>query len=96
MIGMPRYFNMLFSQTASHVAMVAPLYSAFVLDNANVGCFLLLHEVALLPREKKNPEVDRLSTLWLAQSASVYPSNRTIVSNSLVPTDVHEYSFSAI
>ena len=56
-----------------------PMYSAYVLDSATIGCFLLLQETAPLPREKTNPDVDHLSVLYLAQSASVYPSSRMIV-----------------
>ena len=39
--------------------MVVPLYSASVLDNATVGCFLLLQVIAPPPSEKKNPDVER-------------------------------------
>ena len=59
----PRSFRMRLSHTASHAATVVPLYSASMLDTANVGCFLMLQEIAPLPREKTNPDVDRRSAL---------------------------------
>ena len=40
-----------FNHMASHVATTAPRYSASVLDSATIGCFLLLHAIAALPRE---------------------------------------------
>jgi len=61
------------NQTTSHVAIVAPLYSTFVLDNVVVGYFLLLQLTAPLPKENMKPLVDLLSKTLLAQSASVYP-----------------------
>ena len=48
---------------------IAPLYLASVLDSVTVGCFLLLHEMAPLLREKTNPEVE-------CQLASVCPLSR--------------------
>ena len=65
-MGMPRSFTMLFSHMASHAATAAPLYSASVLDNASVGCFVLLQEITPLLREKMNSDVDRLSSLYPA------------------------------
>ena len=56
-------FKILLCQTASHVATSALLYSAFVRDSATVSCLLLLHDMAHLPREKMNPDVDHLSAL---------------------------------
>ena len=44
----------LFSHMASHVATATPRYSASMLDNATVGCFLLLHVIAALRREHKS------------------------------------------
>ena len=58
-MGTPKSFKIHFRQTALHVVMIAPLYSTFVLDCEIVGFFLLLHDMAPLPREKKNPDVDR-------------------------------------
>ena len=43
---------------ASHVGTTVPLYSASVLESAAFDCFLLLKEIAPLPREKTNPKVD--------------------------------------
>ena len=43
---------------ASHVATTAPLYSASVPNNAIVSYFLLLKEIAMLPNENANPDVD--------------------------------------
>jgi hypothetical protein len=37
-----KYESSFCNQTISHVAIATPLYFAFVIDNANVGCFLLL------------------------------------------------------
>ena len=36
-----------FNHMASHVATTGPRYSASVLDSATVGCFLLLHAIAI-------------------------------------------------
>ena len=58
-----RYLRIHLSHMTSHAAMIAPLYSAFVLDNVIVYCFLLLKEIAPLPREKTNPDVDFLLAL---------------------------------
>jgi hypothetical protein len=49
------------NQTISHAAIAAPLYSASMLDNANVGCFLLLQLTAPLPKENMKPLVDLIS-----------------------------------
>ena len=54
-----RSFSSRFNHMASHVATAAPRYSASVLDRATVGCFLLLHAIAALPRENAYPDVDR-------------------------------------
>ncbi len=61
------------NQTISHAIIVAPLYSTFVLDNANVGCFLLLQLTAPHPKENMKPLVDLLSETLPAQSTSLYP-----------------------
>ena len=62
-MGMLKSFNMHFSETALHATIVAPLYSTCVLDNATIGYFLLLQEIAPLPMEKTNLEVNRRSAL---------------------------------
>ena len=64
-MGMLRSVNIHFSQTTSHAATAASLYSASVLNNAAVSYFLLLQEIAPLLREKMNLEVDHLSALQL-------------------------------
>ncbi len=61
------------NQTTSHVTIVAPLYSAFVLNSATIGCFLLLQLIAPLPKENMKPLVDLLFETFLAQSTFVYP-----------------------
>ena len=63
LMGTPRSFSILLSHTTSHVATTAPLYSTSVLERATVGYFLLLQDMAMLLREKTNPEVDLLSAL---------------------------------
>ena len=55
--------SILLSHTTSHAATVTPLYSASVLEREIVSFFLLLPDIALLSREKTNPEVDRLLAL---------------------------------
>ena len=56
---------------ASHVAAAAPQSSSTVLDNATVGCFLLLQAIATLPSDNANPDVDQWLPAFPAQSASV-------------------------
>ena len=51
---------------ASQVALVKTLYSAYVDDKETVGCFLLLHDMTLKPMLKAYPEVDFLSSGFLA------------------------------
>ena len=63
MMGTPRSFSINFIEMASQAATIVPMYSAFVLDNATIGCFLLLQDMGPLLREMTNPDVDRLSTL---------------------------------
>jgi hypothetical protein len=60
---------------ASFVACVFAMYSAFVVDNAIVGCHLLLQEMAPPPIMKTNPMVDLLSSTSPPRSASQYPNN---------------------
>ena len=55
--GNTQILKILLSQMTSHTVIVAPLYSAFVLEHATIGYFLLLQEMAPLPRQKMNPEV---------------------------------------
>ncbi len=69
----PKSESSLCNQTISHVAIVAPLYSASMLDNAIVGYFLLLQLTAPLPKKNMKPLVDFLFETLSAQSASVYP-----------------------
>ncbi len=59
---------------ASFVACMFTMYSASVVDNAIVGCRLLLQEMAPPPIMKTNPMVDLLSSRSTPQSASQYPS----------------------
>ena len=61
--GSAKSFNILLSHTTSHATTVVSLHSTSLLDNATVGCFLLLQDMAPLPRENTNPEVDLLSAL---------------------------------
>jgi hypothetical protein len=62
-----------YNQTTSHATIAAPLYFAFVLNNATVGYFLLLQLIAPLPKENMKPLVNLLSETLPTQSASVYP-----------------------
>ncbi len=59
---------------ASFVACVFAMYSASMVDNAIVGCPLLLQEIAPPPIMKTNLVVDLLSSRSPPQSASQYPS----------------------
>src|SRR5713226_3580597 len=61
------------SHTASFAACPPAMYSASVLDRATALCFLELQLVIPPPSIKTYPEVDFLSFLSLAQSASAYP-----------------------
>jgi len=61
------------NQTTSHATVATPLYFASMLDNATIGCFLLLQLTAPLIKESMKPLVDLLSETLSAQSASVYP-----------------------
>jgi hypothetical protein len=45
----PKFESSFYNQITSHATIAAPLYSAFVLNNAIVGCFLLLQLIAPLP-----------------------------------------------
>ena len=58
-------------QINSDVALAIALYSASVLDLANVTCFFELQEMRLLPRYTRNPLVERRSRESPAQSASL-------------------------
>ena len=58
--------------TFSWVAFDKAMYSASILDNATVGCFLELHVVAPPESIDTYPEIDRLSSILLPQSASEY------------------------
>ncbi len=59
---------------ASFVAWVLAMYSASVVDNAIVGCRLLLQKMAPLPMMKTNLVVDLLFSRLPPQSTSQYPS----------------------
>ena len=59
LMGTPRSFYICFSKRASHVETTAD----FVLDNATIGYFLLLHDMALLIKGKTKPDVNRLLAL---------------------------------
>jgi hypothetical protein len=72
-IDCPKSESSFCNQTTSHAAIVAPLYSTFVLDNANVGYFLLFQLTTPLPKENMKPLVDLLSETLPAQSASMFP-----------------------
>jgi len=61
------------NQITSHASNCCTFYSASVLDNAIVGCFLLLQLTTPLPKENMKPLVDLLFATLPAQSASVYP-----------------------
>ncbi len=69
----PKSESSFYNQTTSHAAIVAPLYSASVLDNATIGCFLLLQLTTSFPKENMKPLVDLLSETLPAQSTFVYP-----------------------
>jgi len=69
----PKFDSSFCNQTTSHAIIVAPLYSAFMLDSATIGYFLLLQLTAPLPKENMKPLVDILSKTLPARSTSVYP-----------------------
>jgi hypothetical protein len=69
----PKFDNSFCNQTTSHATIATPMYSAFVLDNASVGCFLLLQLTTPLPKENMKPLVDLLPETLPTQSTSVYP-----------------------
>ena len=60
-----------FNQSSSHIPLTIPRNSASALDNATTFCFLLLHVTRLPPTKVKYPEVDFLSVMFPARSASV-------------------------
>ncbi|CAL5082640.1 unnamed protein product [Urochloa decumbens] len=64
----------LFIQIISLRLNAIALYSASAVDRATTSCFLLLHDTRLPPTKTQYPEVDLLSSILLAQSASQYPS----------------------
>ena len=61
------------SHTASFAAWVAVMYSASVLDRAMMGCFLDDQLMAAPARMKMKLDIDFLSFMSLAQSASTKP-----------------------
>jgi hypothetical protein len=52
-IDYPKSESSFYNQTISHVVIVAPLYSTSVLDNATIGCFLLLQLTTPLPKKNQ-------------------------------------------
>jgi hypothetical protein len=60
-IDCPKSESSFCNQITSHATIAAPLYSASVLDNATVGCFLLLQLTTPLPKKNMKPLVDLLS-----------------------------------
>jgi hypothetical protein len=48
----PKSENNFCNQTTSHVVIVGPIYSTYVLDSAIVVCFLLLQLTSPLPKRK--------------------------------------------
>src|SRR5208337_1144349 len=62
-------------QIASFVACVRAMYSASVLESATVCCFLLLQVTEPPEIVKVYPAVERLSSRFPPQLASLYPSN---------------------
>jgi len=54
----PKSESSFYNQTISHAIIATPLYSASVLDNAIVGCFLLFQLITPLPKENMKPLVD--------------------------------------
>ena len=58
-------------QINSDVALAIALYSASVLDLATVACFFELQEIRLLPRYTRKPLVERRSSEYPPQSASL-------------------------
>ncbi len=69
----PKFENSFCNQITSHATIATPLYFASVLDNAIVGCFLLLQLTTPLQKENMKPLVNLLLETLLAQSAFVYP-----------------------
>ena len=61
------------SQTASFMQWLLAMYSAFVVHNAMVGCFLQFHEMTPTPSKKHVPVVDCGSFTYPIQSAMQNP-----------------------
>jgi len=72
-IDCPKSESSFYNQTTSHVTIDAPMYSASMLNNVTVGCFLLLQLTTPLPKENMKPMVDLLFETLPTQSTSVYP-----------------------
>ncbi|KAK2442714.1 hypothetical protein QL285_013888 [Trifolium repens] len=64
-----------FIQSNCEQLLPVAIYSASAVERATQFCFLLNHEIRLLPRKKHPPEVLFLSSALHAQSASQYPIN---------------------
>src|SRR3954467_2250275 len=62
-----------FIQTNCEQLLPAVMYSASALDKETQFCFLLNHDIRLLPRKKHPPDVVFLSSALPTQSASQYP-----------------------
>lgn len=69
----PKSNNNLQSYTASQVVEVAKIYSASVLDNTEINCFLEHHAMVAKPSEKHHPVVLLLLSGEPPQSLSVKP-----------------------
>ncbi|PRQ56860.1 hypothetical protein RchiOBHm_Chr1g0341921 [Rosa chinensis] len=67
----PKSLNKFLNQSISQTPWDMPLNSASALDLATTFCFLLRQVTKFPPTKVKYPEVDLLSDLELAQSASI-------------------------
>jgi len=65
-IDCPKSENNYYNQTTSHATIVAPLYSASVLDSETIGYFLFLQLTSPFLKENMKPLVDLLSKTLLA------------------------------
>jgi len=69
----PTCANSCLSQITSFVHWLVAIYSASVVDNAMVGCFLHFHEMAPRPTRNTYPVIDHRSLVSLSQSTSQNP-----------------------
>jgi hypothetical protein len=65
-IDYPKSKSSFCNQITSHATIATLLYSAYVLNNATIGCFLLLQLTSPLPKENMKPLVDLLFETLLA------------------------------